>query len=172
MTNTQFKTQGKLVVIRTTGEVEQVPAILHPRKSDERKMSWPERRRAEASFEQFRSLVGSLELFYQHHLRGVTAFVNGNGQNIGLPVNGLATVLFEHALVGDVVICKDGMYSDGLSGEALDRVMAAIDAVPDQTLRLYTASGKPVFVKVQRKQGGSGGGEENERSGNVVVEVA
>ena len=120
-------------------------------------MSSPERERAEASFEQFRSLVGPLEIFYQEKLRGVNVYVNGNGQVIGLPVNGLATALFEHALVGDVVICKDGMYSDGLSGEALDRVMTAIDAVPDQTLRLYSASGEPVFVKVRRKRNGSDG---------------
>jgi len=156
MTTSQFKTHGKLVVIRATGEVEQVPAIFHPHKNDKSKMSWPESQRAEACFEQFRSLVGSLEVFYQDKLKGVTVFVNGNGQVIGLPINGLATALFEHALVGDVVICKEGMYSDGLSGEALDRVLATINAVPDQALSLYSASGESVFVKVRRKPGHTG----------------
>jgi hypothetical protein len=154
----QFKTQGQFIVIKTTGEIEHVPAILSPHKQCGRRMSRSEHERNDAHCEQLRGLVGGwIETLHQRKLQGVRVVVNEEGLKIGLPVNGLATVLFEHALVGDVLICKDGMYSDGLSDEATARVMAAIDAVPDQTLRLYRASGESLFVKVERERSGSDG---------------
>ena len=129
-----YKTQGHFVVVQADGEIGKIPAILTPHKERDA-MSYPEQQRADASFEQWQSIVGSGEIFYQanhnpdhkERIKGVNVYINRNGHNLELPFNAVASSLFGHELVGDVLITKAGMYSDGLPENQLTNVLEIIE---------------------------------------------
>ena len=124
---------GEYVVIRSNENFEMVPAVLSPKEPP----SGKERTRAdqqqhEASLEQFRELLGGpLERFGQNKV-DAKVFINGDGRLTGLDCNPVATVLFDRYLVGTVVICKKGKYSDGFDARESLSVRAALQPVLDE----------------------------------------
>jgi hypothetical protein len=152
---TNFETKGVYIIIRATGEIEQVPAIREPRVSME-KASRKQRERFEASFQQMKDLVGGyLEHFPQHVLPGVGVYVNEEGQIHQLPINGVATVLlfsseFPAVIVGDVVLYKPKPpHCDGLEGDLLERVIGDITSLsyPVKLDLCKNNDGRPLYFE-------------------------
>jgi hypothetical protein len=124
---------GEYVVIRTDGIVEVVPAVLSPKEPPSGKeRSRADQQQLEASLEQLRELLGGpLELFEQNYVNA-KVFINGDGRLTWLQCNPVATVLFDRYLVGAVVICKKGRYSDGFDARESLSIRAALQRVLDE----------------------------------------
>jgi len=140
-----FKTEGVLLVLKAEGSVEEIPAI---RVRGNSKYDCPA---ADAHLDQFQEAVGGYyEVLRQIVFKDVRVLINEDGLNLQLPVNGVATVILQHVLVGDVVFVKlNPPYMDGLDQKLCAAILEAIDAVPPQRLALRNGDGTKLELPVK-----------------------